>query len=62
VEAPENGVAHIHQTGWSDMTDLDFIGLATGIETVLRLAGRDEVHVKWDGTAPHIHYVATWKA
>lgn len=62
VHAGEKGVAHIYQTGWPEMTDLDFIGLATGIETVLRLAGRDEVHVKWDGTAPHIHYVATWKS
>ena len=62
VHATEKGVAHIYQTGWAEMTELDFIGLATGIETVLRLAGRDEVHVKWDGTAPHIHYVASWRS
>jgi hypothetical protein len=62
VQVGEKGVAHIYQTGWAGMTELDFIGLATGIETVLRLAGRDDVHVKWEGEAPHIHYVATWKS
>jgi hypothetical protein len=62
VHAAERGVVHIYQTGWAEMTELDFIGLATGIETVLRLAGRDEVHVKWDGTPPRMHYVATWRS
>lgn len=62
VTSARAGRAEIEQHGWREMTELDIVALATGIETVLRLAGREHVRVIHHGTPPLIHYVALWKA
>lgn len=56
------GRADVELRGWPTprVPRLDVIGLACGIETVLRCAGRHDATVTWD-TRPHgAIFVATW--
>lgn len=55
------GRAEIDLLGWPGVPQLDVEGLATGIETVLRVAGRKEVKVNWDRREDGVFFVATWR-
>lgn len=55
------GIAEIQQTGWPEIPDLHVAGLAAGIETVLRCAGRESVKVVWKRTPTGVDYTATWR-
>jgi len=48
--------------GWPAIPDFDLVGLATGVETVLVLAGRKEPHVAFTRRGVVVHLDGTWKA
>jgi hypothetical protein len=52
--------AEVTQSGWPGISDLQLIGVATGIETVLRCAGRQDVKVICKRTPPGASFTATW--
>lgn len=54
------GLAHIRLTGWPDVSEMQMNGLATGIETVLRCAGRKNVRVTYDRASDGAIIIATW--
>lgn len=56
-----SGTAEFSLHGWRDMHDFDCCGLATGIESVLTLSGRKNVHVTWARPAGEIKFTATWR-
>ncbi|MFW6050470.1 MAG: hypothetical protein ACODAU_04810 [Myxococcota bacterium] len=41
---PEPGHSVVTLRGWPEISDIHLVGLQTGIETVLRVAGRQDVH------------------
>jgi hypothetical protein len=55
------GRAEIELLGWPGVPQLDIEGLATGMETVLRVAGRKDVKVNWDRRQDGVFFVATWR-
>jgi hypothetical protein len=55
------GRAEVDLVGWPTVPQLDIEGLATGIETVLRVAGRRDVKVNWERRPGGVFYVATWR-
>lgn len=56
------GRAEIDLTGWATPPQLDLEGLACGIETVLRVAGRREARVVFERRTDGALFVATWRA
>lgn len=50
------GLATVHMGGWPEIDTLDAVAFATGIETVLRLAGRNHVRVDWRREGAEVHY------
>jgi hypothetical protein len=52
--------ADVTQSGWPGISDLQLLGLATGIETVLRCAGRIDAKVIWKRTPTGASFTATW--
>lgn len=59
IERP--GRADLSLSGWPGVPRTELVGLATGIETVLRCAGRSEVKVDWDRRPDGAAFVATWQ-
>lgn len=57
---PRPGLAEVTQSGWPGITDLQVIGLASGIETVLRCAGREHPKVVPKRTPSGAFFTATW--
>jgi hypothetical protein len=57
---PSPGRAEITLSGWPDISDFQINGLGTGIETVLRVAGRKDARIAWDRTKDGAFYVARW--
>lgn len=57
------GRADVELMGWPvpDVPRMDLIGLAMGIETVLRCAGRKDVRMRWEPRPHGALFVATWK-
>lgn len=56
------GRADIELRGWPGVPRMDLIGLATGIETVLRCSGRKDVRVDFERRHDGAAFVATWQA
>ena len=48
--------------GWPSIPDFDLVGLASGIEAVLLLAGRVEPHVATSRRGVVVDLVGEWKA
>ena len=59
IAAP--GRSELTLTGWPDISEMQIRGLATGIETVLRVAGRHDVKVSWDRTPTGAFLVGRWR-
>jgi hypothetical protein len=57
---PRPGVAEVVHAGWPEITDLQVIGLANGIEAVLDCAGRASPKVVWRRTASGVLFLASW--
>lgn len=55
------GRAELELTGWLSPPQLDLEGLAVGIETVLRVAGRADARVAFDRRRDGAFFVATWR-
>jgi hypothetical protein len=60
VVSTQPGEASFEVHGWPQMPDFDLLGLAIGIETVLALGGRDDVHVTFSRKALVVHLRARW--
>lgn len=60
IESP--GRAELSLTGWPDISDMQLNGLATGIETVLAVAGRRGVKVVYERRLDGALLVASWAA
>lgn len=58
IESP--GRAELTLTGWPDISDMQLNGLATGIETVLVVAGRRRVRVVYERRFDGALIVASW--
>ncbi len=58
IEVP--GRAEIDLDGWPGVPRMELIGLAKGIETVLRCAGRRDVSVRWERRPRGAFFQATW--
>lgn len=54
------GRADVELRGWPEVPRMDLVGLATGIETVLRCAGRKDVSVRWERRPFGAAFIATW--
>lgn len=54
------GRADLELRGWPDVPRMDLIGLATGIETVLRCAGRKQIQISWERRPWGAAFAATW--
>ncbi|MGO8995987.1 MAG: hypothetical protein ACLQVI_21950 [Polyangiaceae bacterium] len=54
------GSAELELHGWPRMPDYDLVGLMTGVQTVLELAGRKEVKVTSARRAPLVLLHARW--
>ncbi len=54
------GRAELVLSDWVDAPKLDLEGLAIGVETVLKVAGRRNVKVNWERRPDGAFYVATW--
>lgn len=54
------GQARAVLTGWPDMSDLRRVGVATGIETLLSVAGRHDAKVEFEATADGAVFHVTW--
>jgi hypothetical protein len=48
--------------GWPNIPAFDLVGLASGIEAVLSLAGRIEPHVATSRRGVVVHFLCEWKA
>jgi hypothetical protein len=57
----EPGVGHVELLDWPNAPEWPIRGLGFGIETVLRVAGREDVHVEGKRTATGAAYSATWR-
>jgi hypothetical protein len=55
------GRSELHLRGWPDISEMQIRGLAMGIESVLRVAGRQDVKVSWDRTSEGAFMVARWR-
>lgn len=55
------GRAELLLSEWIDPPKLDLEGLSTGIETVLRVAGRKDVKVNWERRPDGAFFAATWR-
>ena len=55
------GAATLTQSGWPEISDLQIIGVAAGVETVLRCAGREGVKLTWRRTPTGVEISATWR-
>lgn len=58
IEGP--GRAELALSDWPDISDMQLNGLATGIETVLRVAGRRDVKVLYERREEGAFLVASW--
>jgi hypothetical protein len=58
IEKP--GEAHILLEGWPGVPRMDVLGLQSGIEAVLRCAGRANVQVTWRRTPDGVSFTGTW--
>lgn len=56
------GRADLELRGWPGVPRMDLVGLATGIETVLRCSGRTDVRVSWERRPFGAVFVASWQA
>jgi len=54
------GQARAVLTGWEGMSDLRRVGVATGIETFLAVAGRRDTKVEFQATADGATFNVTW--
>lgn len=57
---PRPGHAEVVHSGWRGITDLQIAGLAAGIETVLRCAGRRDATVAGKRTPTGAFFACTW--
>ena len=48
VEHLREGEASLRLVGWTDIHSYDALGLATGLQTILEVAGRRNVKVSWE--------------
>lgn len=55
------GRADLELTGWPGVPRMELVGLATGIETVLRCAGRQDVRVTFDRRPDGAVFIANWR-
>ncbi len=55
------GVCHVELEGWPDPPKLELIGLAAGIEAVLRCAGRKDVSVRFERRPNGAVFLGSWK-
>lgn len=58
IESP--GRAELELEGWAGISDMQLNGLATGIETVLTVAGRRLVRVSYERRSTGAFLVASW--
>lgn len=58
IESP--GRAELELLGWRDISDMQLNGLATGIETVLAVAGRKLARVAYERRPDGAFLVASW--
>lgn len=49
-------------TGWPGMSDLRRVGVATGIETLLSVSGRDDAKVEFEATGDGAVFNVSWTA
>ena len=59
IAAP--GRSELTLEGWPDISEMQIRGLAMGIETVLKVAGRKDVRMTWDRTSEGAFFVASWR-
>ncbi len=59
---PRPGIAEVTQSGWPEITDLQLVSLAAGIETVLRCAGRSDARVTFKRTPMGASFTGLWSA
>jgi hypothetical protein len=57
----EPGRAEIVVTGWNQIPDFDAEGVAAGIESILKVAGRKDVHVIWELQLGGARFIAIWR-
>jgi hypothetical protein len=60
VERIAAGRADVVVQGWPQMPDLDCVGLAAAIETVLTLARRDRPRLTWMRRGAEVRFAAVW--
>ncbi|MBV1857377.1 MAG: hypothetical protein KUG77_03120 [Nannocystaceae bacterium] len=59
-EILEPGRARAVLTGWEGMSDLRRVGVATGIETLLSVAGRHDTKVEYEATEDGAIFHVSW--
>lgn len=57
----EPGMGHVELVDWPNAPDWPIRGLGIGIETVLRVAGREDIRIEGKRTASGAAYLATWR-
>jgi hypothetical protein len=55
------GVAIMELRGWPEIPEFDLVGLMTGIQTVLELGGRKEVHVEHSRKSDLVVIESRWR-
>ena len=60
VERIDPGRADVVVRGWPEMPDLDCVGIATAVETVLTLARRERPKLTWIRRGEEVRFVAVW--
>jgi hypothetical protein len=55
------GRAEIVVKGWNQIPDFDAEGVASGIESILKVAGRKDVHVIWERQLGGARFIAMWR-
>lgn len=59
-DLPGGGRATITLTGWPDIPELQILSLGSGIATVLRCAGREQVRLTPQRTSTGVVYTGSW--